>query len=547
MITASVEPQVLPFTTAYTTQPDLLRFTTAGSVDDGKSTLIGRLLYDTKAVYEDQVAAIAKSGINRSDGPLDLSLITDGLRAEREQGITIDVAYRYFSTPRRKFIIADTPGHEQYTRNMATGASTASAAVVLLDATKGLLTQSRRHTYIASLLGIQHVIAAVNKMDLVDYRQDVFEAIARDFEGLAARLGIANVYITPVSALKGDNIVSSSQRMPWFTGSTLLEYLEEIPVEASESEAPLRLPVQYVIRPDSRFRGFAGRIASGTLRQGDAVRAFPSGVLTRVKTITTFDGELDEAEVGSSITVTLEDEIDLSRGDLLAAEIDSPQSSTTLTADLVWLSTEPSRQDFYLLKHGTRTVRARVQKIFHRVDVNTLDHLPATALHVNDIAVVNIETTLPLYFDPYRENRATGSFILIDPITNATVAAGMIEAASERENRTRDLPVAFWIIGRDGLPEKLADAAQKQGRRVQVVSGVEFGAAQLSAVVSVLQRMGVSPILHVPIEADAGLKQAVIASFGQRSVFDSDLPANDDAAIHTMLDWLHNEEGELPA
>ncbi len=543
MSTASVEPQVLPFAAIYTPQPDLLRFTTAGSVDDGKSTLIGRLLYDTKAVYEDQVAAIAKSGINRSDGPLDLSLITDGLRAEREQGITIDVAYRYFATPRRKFIIADTPGHEQYTRNMATGASTASTAVVLVDATKGLLTQSRRHTYIASLLGIRHVIAAINKMDLAGYRQDVFEAIAADFEELAARLGIPNVYATPVSALKGDNIVSPSLNMPWFSGSTLLEYLESIPAETRDSDAPLRLPIQYVIRPNSRFRGFAGRIASGSLREGDIVRAFPSAIRTRVKSITTFDGDLVQAEAGSSITVTLEDEIDLGRGDLLVKDDVLPRSSTTFTANLVWLSTEPSRQDFYLLKHNTRTVRARLQRVLHRVDVNTLDHLPASALHVNDIALADIETTLPLFFDPYRQNRSTGSFILIDPLTNATVAAGMIEAANQKEDRLRELPVAFWIIGRDGVAQKLANAVQKQGCRAQLVSGAEFGAAQLAAVVSVLQRMGISAILHLP-HNDENLKQAIVSSFGQGSVFNQELPANDDAAVAAMLDWLSNAEGD---
>ncbi|HEY6350754.1 MAG TPA: GTP-binding protein [Candidatus Angelobacter sp.] len=553
MIVAGVEAQPSPFISASARPTELLRFTTAGSVDDGKSTLIGRLLYDSKAVYEDQLASIAKSGINRSDGPLDLSLITDGLRAEREQGITLDVAYRYFSTPRRRFIIADTPGHEQYTRNMATGASTAHAAIVLVDATKGLLTQSRRHTYIASLLGIRHVIAAINKMDLVNYKEEVFEAIARDFQDLAGKLGIANVYLAPVSALKGDNIVIPSSRMPWFAGPPLLEQLESIPVETREASGPLRLPVQYVIRPDSRFRGFAGRITSGILRRGDAVTAFPSGIRTRVKSITTFEGELDHAQTGSSITVTLDDEIDLGRGDLLAALENPPQSSTAFRSNLVWLSSESSRRrDFYFLKHATRTVRARIQKILHRVDMNTLAHVSADALHANDIALVNVETTLPLFFDPYRENRTLGSFILIDPVTNATLAAGMIEAPAESSSSSSHppahsssrSPAAFWIVGRQSVAETLARLVQNdgededEGRHVQLVSSREFGSAQLIAVVSVLQRMGTTAILHLDHQ-DVTLKQAVIAAFGEPCVFHADLPANDAEAVAKMLEWLH--------
>lgn len=558
MTTASIAFDALPFMAVTGDQADLLRFTTAGSVDDGKSTLIGRLLYDSKAVYEDQLVSIAKSGINRSDGPLDLSLLTDGLRAEREQGITIDVAYRYFSTARRKFIIADTPGHEQYTRNMATGASTAHAAVVLVDATKGLVTQSRRHTYIASLLGIRHVIAAVNKMDLVDYRQEVFEAIANDFEDLAGRLGIADVYVTPVSALKGDNIVTRSTRMPWFGGSTLLEYLEEIPVEVHNDVAsgPLRLPIQYVIRPDSRFRGFAGRIASGILRRGDSITVCPSGSQTRVKSITTFDGELNQAGPGSSITVTLEDEIDVSRGDLLVREGDLPQSAPTITANLVWLSASPSSErEFYLLKHTTRTVRARLKQILHRVDVNTLDQIPVSKLQVNDIAAATIETTLPLFFDSYRQNRTTGSFILIDPITNATVAAGMIEAKSQHSrpqpsvHRKRRVPAAVWIVGRQSVAEKLAHLAQNddQDRRAELVSGLEFGPAQLLAVGSVLQRMAVTVIFHLP-QDDPALKQLVLSTFGQRSFLDADLPINDGEAVTTILEWLRQlEERVVPS
>src|SRR5262249_49056206 len=421
-------------------QSELLRFITAGSVDDGKSTLIGRLLHDSKAIFEDQLAAVERTTRSRGIDGLDLSLLTDGLRAEREQGITIDVAYRYFSTPRRRFIIADTPGHEQYTRNMVTGASNAHAAVILIDATRGVLPQSRRHTCIAALLGIQHVVAAVNKMDLVDYREEAFAEIAREFRKLAAQLGIANVYAIPVSALRGDNIVDASRRMPWFDGPTLLKYLEKLPVSRTEHARPLRFPVQYVIRSDSRFRGFAGRVASGVLRRGAAVAALPSGVTSRVKSIVTFDGELEHAGPGSSVTVTLEDEIDLGRGDLLAGQELLPKGATRLATNLVWLHSDScNNEQFYLLKHCTRIVRAHVSPVLHRLDVNPLHRLPALTPQMNDIAAAHFETTLPLFFDPYREDRIMGSFILIDPMTNATVAAGMIEgevAAEDLPSRT---------------------------------------------------------------------------------------------------------------
>ena len=384
----------------------MLRFTTAGSVDDGKSTLIGRLLYDSQGVYEDQLDAVRKSRINRAAGPIDFSLLTDGLRAEREQGITIDVAYRYFSTPRRKFIIADTPGHEQYTRNMATGASTADVAVVLIDATKGVLPQSRRHAYIASLLGIRHLVAAVNKMDLVGYDERTFRRITREFQQLADQLEVTDVRAIPLSALEGDNVVRRSPRMPWFDGPALLEYLETIPVNEPTWESAFRFPVQYVIRPDAHFRGFAGQLAAGTLRPGDAVIALPSGTKTRVRSILTFDGELDRATVGEAITVTLDDEIDLSRGDLLVSEDALPVASRRVRARLVWMQAEPLDQHkLYLLKHNTRTIRARVRQVLHRIDINSLQHAPASAVSLNDIATVDLETTLPLLFDSYRVNR----------------------------------------------------------------------------------------------------------------------------------------------
>lgn len=417
---------------------ELLRFTTAGSVDDGKSTLIGRLLHDTKSVYEDQLASIRASRVNRSGGPLDLSLLTDGLRAEREQGITIDVAYRYFSTSKRKFIIADTPGHEQYTRNMATGASTAEVAIVLIDAKAffkagTLLPQSRRHTYIASLLRIPHVVAAVNKMDLVGYDAEAFEAICREFTTLAERLELRSVALIPVSALNGDNVVEASQAMPWYRGPTLLEYLETVPLASLEGQGPLRFPVQRVVRPDASFRGFAGRVERGELRPGLRVRALPSGRSTRVRALLTFDGELPVARAPQSITVELEDEIDLSRGDMLvAANQAAPEQSTKLRAMLVWMDEQPlSLGASLLLKHTTRTVRASVRAIRSRVDVLSAESLGIRELNrrelaMNDIAEVELQTNLSLFFDPYAENRATGSFILMDPLSNATVAAGML-------------------------------------------------------------------------------------------------------------------------
>jgi len=529
---------------------DLLRFTTAGSVDDGKSTLIGRLLYDTKGIYEDQLISIQNSGINRSDGPIDLSLVTDGLRAEREQGITIDVAYRYFSTPQRRFIIADTPGHEQYTRNMATGASNAHAAVILIDATRGVLTQSRRHTCIASLLGIQHVVAAVNKMDLVEYREDVFAEIAKEFQELAAQLAIPSIYVIPVSALKGDNVVEASRRMSWFRGPTLLQYLENVPVTRTDHTRPLRFPVQYVIRPDSRFRGFAGRVASGVLRRGAAVVALPSGAKSHVKSIVTFDGELEHASPGSSVTVTLGDEIDLSRGDLLAANTGLPKAATHVEAMVVWLHADSCHNEkFYLLKHGTRIVRARVSRILHRLDVNTLGHLPALNPQMNDIAAVHLETTLPLFFDPYSQDRIMGSFILIDPMTNATVAAGMIENEVKASDHVAQAPspaflrpdgnthrsAVLWIVSRTALAEKVENTLFDNGWQAQLVSNAEFGSSELLSIVSVLQRMGTVAVCSIT-EEDAGLRKEITDLCGEASFLPADqLPASDAEASTVLL------------
>ncbi|MDP9338348.1 MAG: sulfate adenylyltransferase subunit CysN [Acidobacteriota bacterium] len=414
---------------------ELLRFTTAGSVDDGKSTLIGRLLHDSNAVYEDQLIAVKKSRINHSSGPIDFSLLTDGLRAEREQGITIDVAYRYFATARRKFIIADTPGHEQYTRNMATGASTADLAVILVDATRGILPQTRRHAFLASLLGIRNVLAAVNKMDLVDYREDVFLHVEREFLEFAEQLGIAHIQCVPISALEGDNVVRKSPQTYWYHGPTVLEHLENIPLAARHATESLRLPVQIVLRPDSNFRGFAGQVASGVIRPGDDVLALPSGRKTRVRSIVSYDGDLLGAFAPMSVTVGLEDEIDLSRGDMLVSPGNGPRVSKRFRAMVVWLHETPLEVGrSYLVKHTTRQTKIRALQILHRVNVNTLEQENATQLNMNEIALVDFEAHVALFFDPYASNRATGSFILIDAISNATVGAGMIqEDMSERQ------------------------------------------------------------------------------------------------------------------
>ncbi|MGD0500772.1 MAG: sulfate adenylyltransferase subunit CysN [Bryobacteraceae bacterium] len=446
---------------------DLLRFTTAGSVDDGKSTLIGRLLYDSRNVYEDQIHSAAKASVNRSAGPLDFSLLTDGLRAEREQGITIDVAYRYFATARRKFIIADTPGHEQYTRNMATGASTADLAIILIDARKGVLPQSRRHAYIAWLLGIRKLAVAVNKMDLVGYDRAVFEAIRTEF--LRWNKFRSSCHFLPISALEGDNVVSRSPNTPWYEGPSLLEYLETVEVDGGTSREPFRFPVQRVIRPDQDFRGYAGQIASGTARPGDEICALPSGRRSRIKTITTFDGDLEAAYAPMSVTFTLEDELDLSRGDMLAHAASAPAAAAHVEARLVWMSEKPldlARR--YLLKHTTQLVPAGVSRPV-RLDIHTLEPTPAATLELNEIGTVEIETGRPLFFDPYERNRITGALVLIDPESNATVAAGMIVqavegrtvrtagpvTAAERRARYGHGPAAIFTGHRESLGELL--------------------------------------------------------------------------------------------
>jgi sulfate adenylyltransferase large subunit len=417
---------------ASTARTELLRFSTAGSVDDGKSTLIGRLLYDSKGVYEDQLASVRKATRNLTTGGLDLSLLTDGLRAEREQGITIDVAYRYFSTPRRKFIIADTPGHEQYTRNMATGASTANLAIILIDARYGVLPQSRRHAFIASLLGIPHLAVAINKMDLMDFREDVYDSIKREFTAFAAQIDAGEITFLPISALLGDNVVTRSANMPWYQGPPLLEYLETVPIGADRNLTEMRFPVQTVIRPNLDFRGFAGQLSSGVIRQGDEVTVLPSGRSSRVSRIVTFDGDLKEAFAPMSVTICLEDEVDISRGDMLVHAHNPPHQGRRFEATAVWMNQKPLAPNRpYLLKQTSQVVQARVREIRYRIDVNTIEHQPVSELQLNEIGVISVEAQRDLFFDAYARNRSTGSFILIDGITNETVGAGMILQAQQ--------------------------------------------------------------------------------------------------------------------
>jgi sulfate adenylyltransferase large subunit len=443
---------------------DLLRFSTAGSVDDGKSTLIGRLLYDSRNVYEDQVRAVTGKQVGLQKPAIDFALLTDGLRAEREQGITIDVAYRYFSTQRRKFIIADTPGHEQYTRNMATGASTADLAIILIDARKGILTQSRRHAYIASLLGTRHLVAAINKMDLVDFSEELYGKITTELLELVEQVGGGGLVTIPVSALEGDNVVDRSTRMPWYKGPTLLEHLETVPVWSDVATQPFRMPVQRVIRPNQNYRGFAGQISAGTIRKGDIVTVLPSGRSSRVASITTFDGDLQEASAPLSIALTLDDELDISRGDLLADPQRPPQQATTLEASVVWFDAhrlETHRP--YLLRQGASTRNARITRVVQRTNIHTLDAEAVNALGMNDIGVVEVELTLPLFFDPYTKNRSCGSFILIDPQTNATVAAGMIRRSLEDGDTSTHtlgalITVAEYTESSQELEKRLTDA-----------------------------------------------------------------------------------------
>jgi len=413
----------------------LLRFLTCGSVDDGKSTLIGRLLYDSKMIFEDQLAALEADSkrVGTQGGDIDFALLVDGLAAEREQGITIDVAYRFFSTDKRKFIVADTPGHEQYTRNMVTGASTADAAIILIDARKGVLTQTRRHSYLVSLLGIRHVVLAINKMDLVGWSKDTFDQILADYHDFAAQIGIKDFTAIPMSALKGDNITEPSDKTPWYAGPPLMRWLEDAPIEDDLQAKPFRMPVQWVNRPNLDFRGFSGLVASGVIKPGDRVKALPSGRESTVDRIVTFRSDLPEAVAGQSVTITLKDEIDISRGDVLSIAGQPPEVADQFESTIVWFDDEallPGRP--YLLKLGTRTVSAQVAEPKHKINVNTLEKLAATRLELNEIGVANLSLSAPIAFDAYADNKDLGGFILIDRLSNRTVGAGMLHFALRR-------------------------------------------------------------------------------------------------------------------
>jgi bifunctional enzyme CysN/CysC len=440
----------------------LLRFITCGSVDDGKSTLIGRLLYESHLVFEDHLAALEADSakVGTQGGDLDFALLLDGLSAEREQGITIDVAYRFFSTERRKFIVADTPGHEQYTRNMVTGASTADLAVILIDARKGVLTQTRRHSYLVSLLGIDRVVVAINKMDLVDYSHDVFEAIESEYRDFAGQIGLDEITCIPLSALKGDNIVEPSGNTPWYHGPTLLGFLETVPVDDEAASGPLRMPVQWVNRPDHDFRGFSGRIVGGRVQPGDEIRVLPAGTKSTVDRIVTMDGDLEEAIAGQSVTLTLADEIDASRGDVICAADSPAEVADQFEAHLIWMHEDamlPGRP--YQLKIGTRTVGATIGHPKYRVDVNNLDHLAAATLGLNEIGVCNLSLDRPIPFDAYADNRDTGGFIVIDKLTNVTVGAGLLHFALRRSHN---------IHWQDVKVDKPARAAQNQHRPAMI-------------------------------------------------------------------------------
>lgn len=436
---------------------DLLRLLTAGSVDDGKSTLIGRLLFDSKKLYEDQLSALERDSkrIGHAGENIDYALLLDGLKAEREQGITIDVAYRYFSTNKRKFIIADTPGHEQYTRNMVTGASTANLAIILIDARKGVITQTRRHTFLVSLLGIQHIVLAVNKMDLVDYSETVFNKICEDYKNFVTRLSIPDIYFIPLSALNGDNVVDDSKFMPWYSGQNLLQYLEEVHVGSDRNFEDFRLPIQNVLRPTLDFRGFSGKVASGIVRKGQTVMVLPSRKTSMITSIYGSEGETDYAFPPQAVTLRLADEIDISRGDMLVHPENLPRNERQFEAMLVWM--DETKMDPYaqfFIKHTTNTTRARIDHLRYRVDVNTLEHSSCEALSLNEIARVAITTNKPLFFDPYHRNHSTGAFILIDPITHNTCAAGMIIDklnASDLQSRITDPEIKRLIDGGKSL------------------------------------------------------------------------------------------------
>ena len=461
-------------------QKDLLRFLTAGSVDDGKSTLIGRLLFDSKKIYEDQLDALERDSkrVGNAGEHIDYALLLDGLKAEREQGITIDVAYRYFSTNNRKFIIADTPGHEQYTRNMITGGSTANLAIILVDARTGVITQTRRHTFLVSLLGIKHVVLAVNKMDLVDFDKETFDRIVNDYKHFVEPLGIPDITCIPLSALDGDNVVEKSARTPWYEGPALLDFLETVPIDLDRNYTDFRYPVQYVLRPNQNFRGFCGKVASGVVRKGDTVMALRSGKASKVKSIVTYDGELECAYPPLCVTLTLEDEIDISRGEMLVHPDNLPISDRNFEAMLVWMDEEEMdvNKSFYI-KQTTNTTRARVDSIRYKVDVNTMEHSSVDKLQLNEIGRVVFTTGKELFFDPYARNKQTGAFILIDPITNNTSAVGMIIDRVDAKDMVGEEALAVLNLPEMGIDpihyeaiRQVCEALNKQGLPIKCLT-----------------------------------------------------------------------------
>ncbi len=524
-------------------EKDLLRLVTAGSVDDGKSTLIGRLLYDSQSVYEDQLHAVHRASQTRNNGNLDLSLLTDGLRAEREQGITIDVAYRYFTTHKRKFILADTPGHVQYTRNMATGASNADLAIVLLDARRGIQEQSHRHAYIASLLGITHLVIAINKMDQVAYKEDVFLEIQRQFSEVLDPLAFDEVYWLPMSALEGDNVVERGVNMPWFEGPPLLEYLENVDVPSAKTTTPFRFAVQRVVRPHQDFRGYSGQISSGVVHVGSPVKVLPAGPVTIVKSIHTYEGEQSFAFAPMSVTLCLQDEIDISRGDLICSAEAPPQVSRSFAATVIWFGERPlqtSRK--YLLKHMSQFTRAEVRSLQHRVNIRTFSPEPCSTLEMNEIGVVEIDTAQEMFFDPYRESRASGSAILIDPETNFTVGAVIMLGTAGKRSSTQSP---------EHTPEKdkwrpltADERAQRFGHRSAVLSLpsrerlaqlLERRLYEQGAQIMVLRRWN--------DDAAAALEQAgfivlALDTAAKETVSLPPLPNEDEQAVDKILDLL---------
>ncbi|WP_144823363.1 sulfate adenylyltransferase subunit CysN [Marinobacter piscensis] len=529
---------------------ELLRLLTCGSVDDGKSTLIGRLLHDTKMIYEDHMASLktdsARMGTT-GDRP-DLALLVDGLQAEREQGITIDVAYRYFSTDKRKFIIADTPGHAQYTRNMATGASTAQVAILMIDARHGVLTQTRRHSFIASLLGIRHIVVAVNKMDLVDYSEDRFNEIREDYLAFAARLGLKDIHFVPISALEGDNVVNRSNNTPWFSGLALMDILETVETGRDKNLENFRFPVQYVTRPNLDFRGFCGTIASGIIRPGDAVMALPSRSVSTVKDIVTFDGNLEEAYIDQAVTLTLKDEIDISRGDMLVKPDDVPDVGNRFKATIVWMTEAPMHTGrLYDLKLGPTSTSGTVRKIHYQTDVNTLEkHPEPDLLQVNEIGLCDLTLSQPIAFDAYPHNPATGSFIVIDRLTNVTVGAGMIEGLAEttgtlepvspqeRERRLAQKPIIIGCAGNQASALALAveRALFDQGKTPVILS--EDNAGNASERQQTAQLLTAHGLIAIVINPDAGMAEVTITADSTEEVSGT--------ALSLVQDLVRNRE-----